>query len=249
MTNSIIRKLTVAFILLLNINNSLAETSDTQKPLKEYDVEIIIFEDAHARYLNSESWNTNTSDEEYLTDGNTLTKNISKQKKPKSKTETNYKNIEPAILGKEYKRINNSSEFNVIQYSAWRQTGLKDTDAFEININQLDNSHKSRSKNTISGTVKVVLARYLHFYGELEYVRLNKPDEKNGDLADNEAEATAEGLSVDENQNIELTPVNSFTLQSHRRMRSKELHYIDHPMVGILIQINPVEPAPSDQAN
>ena len=30
-------------------------------------------------------------------------------------------------------------------------------------------------------------------------------------------------------------------MQMHRRMRSKELHYIDHPLVGLLIQINPTE--------
>lgn len=29
-------------------------------------------------------------------------------------------------------------------------------------------------------------------------------------------------------------------LSQHRRMRSKELHYIDHPLMGVLIYINPV---------
>jgi hypothetical protein len=33
---------------------------------------------------------------------------------------------------------------------------------------------------------------------------------------------------------------NIFHMKNHRRMRSKELHYIDHPLVGMLIQINPV---------
>ena len=61
--------------------------------------------------------------------------------------------------------------------------------------------------------------------------------------------ANTEKTSVDETKNIVLNTVNnSYTLQSHRRMRSKELHYIDHPLVGILIQINPVEPTPVDHA-
>ena len=246
------KTITTLFILLLTISNVLAETADTQKPLKEYDVELIIFEDAHSRYQNSESWHKSTTGEDNLINGNADTKNISKQKKPTSKTasETNYKIIDPVILGKEYKRINNSSEYNVLQYSAWRQTGLKVTDAFEIDINKLDNSHKRRSENTISGKVKVVLARYLHFYGELEYQQLNNLDIENGSLPDNEAEPTAQGFSVDSNKSVKLTAVNNnYTLESHRRMRSKELHYIDHPLVGILIKINPVEPALSDQAN
>ncbi len=39
-----------------------------------------------------------------------------------------------------------------------------------------------------------------------------------------------------------MVPSNGlYPLNSHARMRSKELHYIDHPLVGMLIQINPVE--------
>ncbi len=60
------KTITTLFILLFNISYSLAETTDTPKILKEYDIEIIIFEDAHARYLNSESWQKNSSDEEHL---------------------------------------------------------------------------------------------------------------------------------------------------------------------------------------
>ena len=74
-----IKTLGSTFLLLLNISQAFAETTDIQKPLKEYDVEIIIFEDAHARYLNSESWHKNSSDEEHLTDANSKA-----QKKPKS---------------------------------------------------------------------------------------------------------------------------------------------------------------------
>lgn len=37
------------------------------------------------------------------------------------------------------------------------------------------------------------------------------------------------------------------TLRQHRRMRSGELHYLDHPLFGVLIKINPVE-ADSDAA-
>ena len=62
-----------------------------------------------------------------------------------------------------------------------------------------------------------------------------------------------EGGAIYEPKDGEITPgagseihdnLNQFNIHpinSHRRMRSKELHYIDHPLVGILIQINPVE--------
>ena len=34
----------------------------------------------------------------------------------------------------------------------------------------------------------------------------------------------------------------SFIVKSHRRMRSRTLHYIDHPKLGMLMLITPYEP-------
>jgi Peptidoglycan-binding protein, CsiV len=229
------------FLLLITVNYAHAETTSTAEELKQYDVEIIIFEDAHARYINSESWNKNTIEPNESTVENKENGNIEKWSnvlETDKKTAT-FESIKPKILSKEYKRINNSSEFNVLLYTAWRQTGLKESEAFEININELDNTHKNKSENTITGNLKVVLARYLHFYSQLEYQRKSSPDITNEALSDS---AATESPTPDESQNTELTPGDIiYPIQSHRRMRSKELHYIDHPLVGILIQINPVE--------
>ena len=61
--------------------------------------------------------------------------------------------------------------YEVLFYGAWQQTGLDESKAFKININTLDNIHSSKSENTIDGDFKVILARYLHFYGDLKYTR------------------------------------------------------------------------------
>lgn len=237
--------------MLLNISHAYAEATDTTEILKEYDIEIIIFEDAHARYINSESWHKDSSNEDIRT--NEKAKQI--ESKDKTISEGNYQTIDTVILKKEYKRINNSSEFNVMQYSAWRQAGLKSADAFEIDISQLNNTHKNQSENIISGKVKVVLARYLHFYSELEYERQNDNNDEIDASADVVSIIDTEAYRIDDNRNIELKPANDiYILQNHRRMRSKELHYIDHPLVGVLIQINPVElisdeATPNNQTN
>ncbi|MDH3450858.1 MAG: peptidoglycan binding protein CsiV, partial [Gammaproteobacteria bacterium] len=39
----------------------------------------------------------------------------------------------------------------------------------------------------------------------------------------------------------QLLTMQSYPVRYHRRMRSSELHYIDHPLVGILILVTPVE--------
>ncbi len=182
----------------LTVSQAFAE-ADPEKDLLEYDVEIILFEDAHARYINSQSWNFVNS-----ADG-----------KPSNSSSNvaSYRNIKPQILKKQYNRLKLSSEYSILFYGAWRQTGLEQSKAFEINIEDLKNRHKASSQNSLSGSFKLVLARYLHIYNTLRYQR---------------QAATTE------------TNVETYPLNSHRRMRSKELHYIDHPLVGMLIQINPV---------
>lgn len=223
----LLNKLILTIIILgLNISHSLAKSNPDADRL-EYDVEIILFEDAHARYLNSQTWNTqpgldhlqmNTEGNRAITNSNTAV----------------YKNIKPSILSKPYYGLKVSSEYKVLFYGAWRQTGLEDSKAFEINIQDLKNNHKRTSANSISGSFKLVLARYLHIYSTLNYQRRS-------DLADSmppNAESFAErGGMNNASQRYFDGP---YPLNNHRRMRSKELHYIDHPLVGMLIQINPV---------
>ena len=209
-------KILITLILLtLTASHTLAEEIDPIPVLKEYDVEIIIFEDAHARYLGSQSWNQAIQG----TDENSIDEYTGKEI---NKNPVNFQAIKPSILKEKYKRVSASSEYNVLFYGAWRQPGLDKNLAFEIDINDLKNIHKRNTTNTLTGKFKLVLARYLHIYNELEYKR--------------------QVITTTENTQ-EMTEINDeiYPLKSHRRMRSKELHYIDHPLVGILIQINPVE--------
>ena len=218
--------------LLFSISSTaLAETEAA--PLKQYDVEIIIFEDAHARYLNSETWPQH--DDSVSTDDESIQgQSIINTKKNKPAVEI--ENIKPSILTQEYKRINRSSQYEVLQYSAWRQPGLESSKAFDVELASLKNSHSAKSENSISGTIKVVLARYLHLFGELEY---HRPLQSKAGATDN----TQQGQeSADASYGpASLASENSYPIEFRRRMRSKELHYIDHPLVGILVQINPVE--------
>ena len=245
------KPLLLFFLLLCTANYALAKTEDTRdKPekLKQYDIEIIIFEDAHARYINSESWNQDSSTDSLSSGSQTKgSKTNTSTKKPKNnlKNADDYTTIDAEFLRSEYKRIKNSSEYNVLFYGAWRQAGLDKLQAFEIDLNELNNTHHGKSKNNITGNLKVVLARYLHFYSQLEYQQHNKQDDVlaktiNGPTTDKVVESNTQDGNMAKNQNIGFTQNNIYKMHNHRRMRSKELHYIDHPLVGILIQINPV---------
>ncbi|MCW8826608.1 MAG: peptidoglycan binding protein CsiV [Gammaproteobacteria bacterium] len=119
---------------------------------------------------------------------------------------------------------------------------------------------------TFNGTVKVILTRYLHFEINMDYAPSGFPGEpgnSNGEMGDK----TAMGALL---SNSTLSTINSngrsaepelykttaldnllsegegreqpvYRLQDSRRMRSRELHYIDHPKIGVLVNIVPVE--------
>ena len=82
----------------------------------------------------------------------------------------------------------------------------------------------------------------MHVYSQLEYQRQNDDEITSETESEDTVETVDTSVITDEINNGEMSQANStYPMQSHRRMRSKELHYIDHPLVGILIQINPVE--------
>lgn len=220
-------------VLLLIISTSITHAEEGIIPkLLEYDVEILIFEDSNARYINNEDWTQDVILESTVADKNEPHTKSAKPKLRKNETGS-FKNIKPEILNKEYKRINNSKEYNVLFYGSWRQTGLDEKKAFDIDIEELTNTHKTTSENTLNGSFKLILARYLHIYSDMEYMR--KPDEITAQKTDSDNELTEPVTEITALENT------GYPINMHRRMRSKELHYIDHPMVGILIQINPVK--------
>ena len=103
--------------------------------------------------------------------------------------------------------------------------------------------------HTLSGVVSIGLGRYLHVEADL---LLYKPE-----LANTVEEELALPPIVDEFQSIKgineqpttvepmakqiQTPA-FFRIQGNMRMRSTEVHYLDHPMVGMLILFTPYTP-------
>ncbi len=244
------KKLATIFLLLIVISTAHADEAEGIIPkLLEYDVEIIIFEDANARYINSEDWPheevINTPAPEEITElpENLDALSIDEIKAIDENITPPFTNIKPEILGKEYKRINNSKEYNVLFYGSWRQTGLKADKAFEIAIQDLENTHESTSENILTGKVKLILGRYLHIYNNLDYQR-----KLNNTTVEQEAVVNTESIEPSSESELNLEEYEHYLITNHRRMRSKELHYIDHPLVGMLIQVNPVKVSAEETA-
>lgn len=84
--------------------------------------------------------------------------------------------------------------------------------------------------NQIDGTLTLSLGRYLHIHTDLIYRRLVQ----NNSLR-TRGNPMAAGADFGDG-----TQVMSFRMNQHRKMRSRELHYLDHPMFGMLIEVTPV---------
>jgi len=207
----------LALLALLIFSTSLraAETG--------YIIELIIYEDTKGRYINSEDWSFN--DQLQHTDNQPTGQ--------PSDTDPEFQLLdwEKAKLNSSLKKITTHAPYRVLLNQRWKQTGLDRKHAINIAIDTRaeipqDDSLSETGENTpptltpevaesyITGNVRLIMSRYLHFNVRLEYYR----------------------PTTDETGAVSYR---HFPIVSERRMKSKEVHYIDHPLVGIIVLATP----------
>lgn len=109
----------------------------------------------------------------------------------------------------------------------------------------------------LDGTVRVAVSRYLHVTTDLhltapvEWTSLpGQPSQAedtadtNGEQADLDPAPTGEILQQQQPVGPDGQTLLSYPFEQSRRMRSSELHYLDHPILGLLIR---VERAPQEE--
>lgn len=120
-----------------------------------------------------------------------------------------------------------------------------------------------RIVHELDGSVKIVLSRFLHIYTDLLLLEpVNLTPERNANKDDNlktatdlveEAPDNFEAAEAEKpitpaayrlslaSDDAKFTTLHGFNIHSHRRMRSEELHHLDHPLLGILVKVTPSE--------
>ena len=186
-----------------------------------YEVELIIFEDTSSRYLKSEDWTYND-----MLLHSDINSSASAQKKDPEYTQLNW---ESAKLKSQFEKLSNNSNFKILINKRWKQTGLDRNETFNIPLNSMPEKETDVSlqnvtqdiqqnlhvtESYITGNVKLIMSRYLHFNINLKYF---KPQ-------------------TDNLGNRELI---SYPIVNERRMKSREIHYIDHPLIGIVVLATP----------
>ena len=123
-----------------------------------------------------------------------------------------------------WNRLKGSSRYRPFLHAGWRLPGVPRSAARPAHVGaHLGNGRADAAKvdgaerPAVYGTVTVSLGRFLELAVDLLY---NRP-------------------SSDETASLGAAPTR-FRLVSERRMRSGELHYIDHPLFGVLIRIAPL---------
>ncbi len=163
----------------------------------------------------------------------------------------------------EKNRIRSSGKYRVLYHQGWMQPVVETQRPKPIRItagNILDNGMYE-----LDGYIAVGRGRYLHFRPDLYFSRRLTADEtsllkdKGAAKTDNEMTAPAmietiqaEAMPAAQTVSgaVSNLPQNTMDLfipeiltvnqTQARRMRSKELHYIDHPLFGIMVEIKPV---------
>ena len=111
-------------------------------------------------------------------------------------------------------RMARSGQFRPLVHMGWRQPGLSKTEAVPVSVSGASSASPEASE--VRGTLRLYRSRYLHLEANLV---LAKPVAAYAPANTNSA--------------------TRFSLRESRRMRSGELHYLDHPLFGMLVRVTP----------
>ena len=131
---------------------------------------------------------------------------------------------EPYRLAAHYEALRRSAQYRPLAHFAWRQPVVDRDQAAAL---QLPARGDRAGGAYVDGSAQVAVERYLHLYLDL---RLH-------------GSVPAPTALFQPGVEPEPQAAPHFRLTEKRRMRSKELHYFDHPRFGVLALITPYTPA------
>ena len=186
-----------------------------------FTVEIIVFEDLRSDNLHAEHWPPDPG-EPSLVNAIELT-HLPEDASDGGVHAYRLMKLSNLTLGEVRNRLRRSAYYRPLVHAGWRLPGLPRSAARPVHVGRsLDDSEVRAAegvgagRSSVHGTVTVSLARFLQVDVDLLYHR----------------PASSEAVAPNS------TPTR-FRLVSERRMRSGELHYVDHPLFGVLVLLAP----------
>lgn len=116
----------------------------------------------------------------------------------------------------EWNRLQSSGDYRPLLHMGWLQPGLAREKAVGVLVESGSAMASLGGAKPLSGVITVGLSRYLHLDTNLLYRKAVTPGEESG------------------------AAYVTYQLSESRRMRSREIHYLDHPMFGVIALITPL---------
>lgn len=147
-------------------------------------------------------------------------------------------------LGFAARRIKNSADLRFLKHLSWRQPLPRGGNPQAVLIQA---GQQFNDEFELEGTVTIRRNRYLHigtelFFSRFEQIKARQELDWTVFSGDN-LEFGQREWNPSFNESDESAPqyvrASTARMQQSRRMRSGELHFIDHPLFGILVQVTP----------
>lgn len=161
---------------------------------------------------------------------------------------------ESLLLGAEARALTRTGRYRVILHRAWVQPVPERGAGVPVLIQAGERFHEHW---LVEGTIAVTLGRYLHLDVNL-WRQSPPPPPPIEPTIELRAEPDGSGDGVPPATAVHaIAPTNPYAagsgtvagttgymqLNEQRRLRSEELHYLDHPKFGVLVRIDPVPPS------
>lgn len=213
-----------ALVLLCVALNTLSSSSVfAQNEGRWYEVEILIFKRLGSEAYTDETWPENT--------------------------EFSYPNLYQYLVEREGKNfsvlprethkldaysyaLNRNANYDILFHKAWQQQMQSEDQSPSIIISAGKdiNGHKE-----LEGSIKIYIGRFIHVLNDLW---LTSSQQKSGRVW---SSLPSRPDSSSRKASFRTSSYPVATLRERRRMRSNELHYIDHPLMGMLVIFTPIE--------
>ena len=251
------------FLILLALLLAPAVAAADRGDTRWYDVELIIFTPTGDDFLDAEAWPQNPQ-LPAIENARSLTS--ATRQSSKTRTFQTLTSDERQLDGA-YRQLKASSQFEPLVHIGWRQPGLKKNEAVPVRITlgfdgkflapeevptaRSGTLFRQPELPRLDGTVKVILSRYLHLETDLVYrmeaddsmmQRGERPDPAVINLSTSvrpDRVRSRDGNLLDSDSSAQNSRYLEFVVNNSRRMRSKELHYLDHPILGVIALITP----------
>lgn len=231
-------KLLFFFVSLFAIA-TLSFADDNEPDERWYHVEVIIFAHVSDMGVHEEYWPLETGEPDVSDSVLLVEQDNSSERLPGELLEFEVLPVE--TLSNAFDRMQRSALYDVIYANAWRLPDLPAKFAPSVRIRAGKRYHRDGSfaipamiEGTtrfnrefedalyeIDGRIKISLSKFLDVDVDLLYRR---------------------HIKLTGHENMEATQFHPFRLTEFRRMASNTIHYLDHPMFGVVVAINRYDP-------